>query len=69
MFPLTLASQGSARIGGLLATNAGGVNVIRYGNARDLTAGDRGGVARRVGDAHRFRRSGRTTWAMTCGIC
>jgi FAD/FMN-containing dehydrogenase len=36
IFPLTLASQGSARIGGLLATNAGGVNVIRYGNARDL---------------------------------
>jgi FAD/FMN-containing dehydrogenase len=36
IFPLTLASQGSARIGGLLATNAGGVNVLRYGNARDL---------------------------------
>ncbi|MEM9318421.1 MAG: FAD-binding oxidoreductase [Pseudomonadota bacterium] len=36
LFPLTLASQGSARIGGLLATNAGGVGVIRYGNARDL---------------------------------
>ncbi len=34
LFPLTLASQGSARIGGLLATNAGGVNVVRYGNAR-----------------------------------
>ena len=39
IFPLTLASQGSARIGGLLATNAGGVNVLRYGNARDLTLG------------------------------
>ena len=38
-FPLTLASQGSARIGGLLATNAGGVNVLRYGNARDLVLG------------------------------
>ena len=38
-FPLTLASQGSARIGGLLATNAGGVNVLRYGNARDLCLG------------------------------
>lgn len=34
MFPLSLASEGSARIGGLLATNAGGVNVLRYGNAR-----------------------------------
>ncbi len=39
MFPLSLASEGSARIGGLLATNAGGVNVIRYGNARDLVLG------------------------------
>ncbi len=39
IFPLTLASQGSARIGGLLATNAGGVNVIRYGNTRDLVMG------------------------------
>lgn len=39
MFPLSLASEGSARIGGLLATNAGGVNVLRYGNARDLVLG------------------------------
>jgi FAD/FMN-containing dehydrogenase len=38
-FPLSLASEGSARIGGLLATNAGGVNVLRYGNARDLCLG------------------------------
>ncbi|MCF2906341.1 FAD-binding oxidoreductase [Octadecabacter sp. CECT 8868] len=34
LFPLSLASEGSARMGGLLATNAGGLNVIRYGNAR-----------------------------------
>lgn len=39
VFPLTLASQGTARIGGCLATNAGGVNVLRYGNARDLCLG------------------------------
>lgn len=39
LFPLALASQGSARIGGLLSTNAGGVNVLRYGNARDLCLG------------------------------
>lgn len=38
-FPLSLASQGSARIGGVLATNAGGVNVLRYGNARALCLG------------------------------
>ncbi|MEL6690503.1 MAG: FAD-binding oxidoreductase [Pseudomonadota bacterium] len=39
LFPLSLASEGSARIGGLLATNAGGTGVLRYGNARDLTLG------------------------------
>ncbi|MEI6097122.1 MAG: FAD-binding oxidoreductase [Alphaproteobacteria bacterium] len=39
IFPLTLASQGSCRIGGNLASNAGGVNVLRYGNARDLCLG------------------------------
>ncbi len=39
LFPLALASQGSARIGGLLSTNAGGVNVLRYGSARDLCLG------------------------------
>ena len=39
LFPLWLASEGSCRIGGNLATNAGGVNVIRYGNARDLCLG------------------------------
>ncbi len=39
LFPLTLASQGSARIGGLLGTNAGGVQVLRYGNARELCLG------------------------------
>ncbi|MEM9497707.1 MAG: FAD-binding oxidoreductase, partial [Pseudomonadota bacterium] len=39
LFPLSIAARGSARIGGLLATNAGGVNVLRYGNARDLCLG------------------------------
>lgn len=39
LFPLSLASQGSAQIGGLLSTNAGGVNVLRYGTARDLCLG------------------------------
>ncbi|MEO1138530.1 MAG: FAD-binding oxidoreductase [Pseudomonadota bacterium] len=39
IFPLTIAAKGSARIGGNLATNAGGVNVLRYGNARDLCLG------------------------------
>jgi FAD/FMN-containing dehydrogenase len=39
LFPLSLAAQGSCRIGGNLATNAGGVQVLRYGNARDLCLG------------------------------
>ena len=39
LFPLSLASEGSAQIGGLLATNAGGLGVLRYGNARDLCLG------------------------------
>nr|WP_325251004.1 FAD-binding oxidoreductase [Amylibacter sp.] len=39
MFPLSLASEGSCRIGGNLATNAGGVQVLRYGNTRDLCLG------------------------------
>ncbi|MEM8631987.1 MAG: FAD-binding oxidoreductase [Pseudomonadota bacterium] len=34
LFPLSIASKGTARIGGILSTNAGGVNVVRYGNAR-----------------------------------
>lgn len=38
-FPLSLASEGSCTIGGNLSTNAGGVNVLRYGNARDLVLG------------------------------
>ncbi|WP_265501337.1 FAD-binding oxidoreductase [Paracoccus beibuensis] len=38
-FPLSLASQGSAQVGGVLSTNAGGVNVLRYGNARALCLG------------------------------
>jgi FAD/FMN-containing dehydrogenase len=34
LFPLSLASEGSATVGGVLATNAGGVHVLRHGNAR-----------------------------------
>jgi len=39
LFPLSLASEGSCTIGGNLSTNAGGVQVLRYGNMRDLTLG------------------------------
>lgn len=39
LLPLTLASQGTARIGGVLSSNAGGVQVLAYGNARELCLG------------------------------
>jgi FAD/FMN-containing dehydrogenase len=39
LFPLSLASEGSCTIGGNLSTNAGGVAVLAYGNARELTTG------------------------------
>jgi len=39
LFPLSLAAQGSCEIGGNLSTNAGGVQVLRYGTARDLVLG------------------------------
>jgi D-lactate dehydrogenase (cytochrome) len=39
LFPLSLGSEHSCQIGGNLATNAGGLNVLRYGMTRDLTLG------------------------------
>ena len=39
LFPLSLGAEGTCQIGGNIATNAGGINVLRYGNARDLVLG------------------------------
>ncbi len=39
LFPLSLAAEGSCTVGGILSTNAGGVHVLRYGNARALCLG------------------------------
>ena len=39
LFPLSMASEGSCQVGGVLSTNAGGTAVLRYGNARELTLG------------------------------
>ena len=38
-FPVSLAAEGSCQVGGILSTNAGGVNVLRYGNTRDQVLG------------------------------
>ncbi|MGY9047581.1 MAG: FAD-binding oxidoreductase, partial [Rhodobacterales bacterium] len=39
VFPLTFGARGSCMVGGFLSTNAGGSNVLRYGNTRDLVLG------------------------------
>src|SRR3954470_599424 len=39
LFPLSLGGEGSCLIGGNISTNAGGINVLRYGNTRDLVLG------------------------------
>jgi len=39
LFPLSLGAEGSCQIGGNLSTNAGGINTLRFGNARDLVLG------------------------------
>ncbi len=39
LFPLSLGAEGSCQIGGNLSTNAGGINVLRYGNTRELALG------------------------------
>lgn len=39
LFPLSLASEGSCEVGGVISTNAGGVQVLRYGNTRELVLG------------------------------
>ena len=39
LFPLSLASEGSCEVGGFVSTNAGGVQVLRYGNTRELVLG------------------------------
>jgi FAD/FMN-containing dehydrogenase len=57
LFPLSLAAEGSCTIGGNLATNAGGTQVLRYGNARALCLGL---------EVVTFAR---TTPAMTCATC
>ncbi len=39
LLPLSISSEGTAQVGGILSANAGGNNTVRYGNARDLVLG------------------------------
>ena len=39
LFPLSLGAEGSCQIGGNISTNAGGIQVLRYGNTRELVLG------------------------------
>ena len=39
LLPLSIGSEGTAQLGGILSTNAGGNNTVRYGNARDMVLG------------------------------
>jgi FAD/FMN-containing dehydrogenase len=39
LLPLSISAEGTAQVGGILATNAGGNNTVRYGNARDMVLG------------------------------
>ena len=65
LFPLSLGAEGSCQIGGNISTNAGGVQVLRYGNTRNLVLGPGGGAARRQHLERPARRCARTTPATT----
>ena len=65
LFPLSLGAEGTAQIGGNISTNAGGIQVLRYGNTRNLVLG----LEVVLADGQRLERPqgrcGRTTPATT----
>jgi FAD/FMN-containing dehydrogenase len=68
LFPLSLAAEGSCTIGGNLATNAGGTQVLRYGNTRELCLGLE--VVTPQGEIWEgLAACARTTPATTCATC
>ena len=68
IFPVDFASRGSSCIGGNIATNAGGIKVVRYGMFRDWVA--RLTVVTGAGDVLRLNQNlVKTIAAMTCAIC
>ncbi len=69
LFPLSLAAEGSCTIGGNLATNAGGTQVLRFGNARELCLGLEVVTADGAGLGRPVAGCARTTPATTCATC
>ena len=65
-FPLTLGAKGSATIGGLVSTNAGGTQVLRFGTMRRLVLGVEAGSCRMAACSKGSRPSRKTRAAMTC---
>ena len=65
-WPVDFASKGSSQVGGNIATNAGGVKVIRYGLTRQWVLGLAGGARRAARCSSSTARSRRTTPASTC---
>ena len=66
LFPLSLGAEGSCTIGGNLSTNAGGVQVLHYGNARQLVLGLEVVTAAAARSGTACARSRRTIPATTC---
>ena len=69
LLPLSISSEGTATIGGVLATNAGGNNTVRYGNARDLVLGLEAVLPNGVRSGTGCAACGRTTPATACANC
>ena len=65
LFPLSLGAQGSCRIGGNISTNAGGTQVLAYGNTREPRARARGRAADRRNLERAARPAARTIPATT----
>ena len=69
LLPLSISAEGSAQIGGVLATNAGGNNTVRYGNARDLVLGLEAVLPDGLGVERVCAGCARTIPATACASC
>ena len=68
LLPLSISSEGTAQVGGILSANAGGNTTVRYGNARDLVLG----LEAVLPDGqvwHGLRRLRKDNTGYACGSC